>query len=164
MIGGKMRNHRKTNCIVYLYVIVFIIILCHPITVLANFFVIPVGSKSLDPSDIIQLQVLGDNQFYRVNPDGYRPTSSPYTVPLGKVLIITGISLSGNGGISLKQIRDLPDPATRGRTRLYLYGDTVRIEHYTYTPGIVIAPGQKLYVERSGTSDLEIFGYEVTSK
>jgi len=60
----------------------------------AEFYVIPVGSRTVDPDDVVQLYTVSFpgalSEFKRMRANGVL-TSTAFTVPEGKVFVLTSV-------------------------------------------------------------------------
>jgi len=80
---------KRTSTFILLFVIFMFVT-----KAFAEFYVIPVGSRTVDPDDVVQLYTVSFpgalSEFKRMRANGVL-TSTAFTVPEGKVFVLTSV-------------------------------------------------------------------------
>ena len=134
----------------------------------ANFYAIPVGVQKIQPEDVVELHGhlfptdVQLHPLYEVDPEGNSDSSTAYTVPNGKMLIITDVTLSTEYDSNASHVAYLyhaPEGGFRANWR-FVASET---KTFYITPGLRIASGETLsLMGKNGNAvsfDVYMFGY-----
>jgi hypothetical protein len=162
-----MVDHRGAKGTISFFAVIFLFAII-PAYAFADFYVIPVGGRSVNPSDVVELGTtsIGPGSYDNLSRISTAATNlGDFTVPDGKVLVI-----------SIVQI--FPTNPTPGSLQVRLDQDT-RARRYWVVPsdqptqllfpaGLIIAPGYTLEINNYAASASSIrvnaFGYITDDK
>lgn len=120
----------------------------------ADFFVIPVGTRNIKASDVYHLKATADTMatgnFQHIKQNG---NIYSFTIPADKVFVITSMAVSLSSypdshrvAFSLNQLKG---EISRYR-QMFAFPDNDE-KFYNFTPGIVIEPGSNLILQNHTT-------------